>query len=121
MTLTTSKSKLTLLATGIVVLALFLLPSVTAAAYSSPMKTYATFKVVNSHGIIQSGVKSLLEINDHRYSAYTNSKGIVSFNLAGYASSTKLQVDFEKGSLGYTLFSTVASDGQDDHNCHTLV
>jgi hypothetical protein len=104
-----NKTKLSILATTLV-LAMFLLPSATAAfaAQTSALSTTtATFKVVNAHGILQAGVKSVLEINDHVYTKYTNSHGLVSFSLSGYSSTSKLQVDFEKGTLGYNMWSTV--------------
>lgn len=103
-----NRMKQSFLATGLV-LALFLLPSATAAfaQTSTVTSTYATFRVTNAHGIVQSGVKSVLEINDHVYTKYTDVNGMVSFNLAGYSSAAHLQVDFEKGTLGATKLSTV--------------
>lgn len=96
------------LATGMV-LALFVVSfaAVPVFAQSTSTSTYVTFKVVNGHGVPVASVKSILEVQDHRYIAYTNSFGIVSFNLAGYPLTARLQADFEKGTRGASLLSTV--------------
>ncbi len=108
-----NRTKLSLLATG-VVLALFLMPSATAAFASSQASPLSTcnvaFKVINRQGVAQSGVRAEVEINSRDVAkALTGSNGMVTFNLSSYGSTAKMQVDFEKGQLQAQYSSTLGA------------
>jgi hypothetical protein len=106
-----NKTKLSLAATVLVV-ALFLFPSATAVFASSQSLSARTvaFKVVNTSGTPQAHVFVQLEINSRDVArAITGPNGMVTFNLAHYSPSARIQADFEKGMLQAEYLSTVGA------------
>jgi hypothetical protein len=109
---TTSKLSLSTVALVLAV-AMLATPMLASAAYSTaaaPMhSTLVTFRVVNPHGTPVVGVKTTLEAHDHIIATlFTNSKGLVTFNLAKFTLTTRCFFDFEKGIWGASYTALVS-------------